>query len=242
MRRLREVAEKKAEELAAKIDEAADRAYLDSPVGDGGGASSHSDADDDAASSDGGELSDGEREFRAERAKRLELLGGMDRKGKGAINSSLAFLKKAAQDVGEFLEEADAGGMGIDMGTGGMDFGGDFEEAIEARLEREREEREERKREAERLAAERRAQLQEWRVRAQVARDEVIAERKSYAEEAAVAAAAAAAAATDSSIGAGRSPRGRRKKAGSEAPVLTVSQAVAALRFALGFAEDTAVQ
>ena len=36
MRRLREVAEKKAEELAAKIDEAADRAYLDSPVGDGG--------------------------------------------------------------------------------------------------------------------------------------------------------------------------------------------------------------
>ena len=238
MWRLREVAEKKAEELAAKIDEAADRAYLDSPVGDGRGA--HSDADDDSASSDGGDMSDGEREFRAERAKRLELLGGMDsaRKGKGAINSSLAFLKKAAQDVGEFLEEADAGGMGIDMGTGGMDFGGDFEEAIETRLEREREEREEREREAERLAAERRAQLQEWRVRAQVARDEVIAERQSYAEEAAVAAAAAAAAATDSSIGAGRSPRGRRKKAGSEAPVLTVSQAVAALRFALGFAED----
>jgi hypothetical protein len=130
-------------------------------------ASSRSDADDDAASSGGGDMSDGEREFRAERAKRLELLGGMDsaRKGKGAINSSLAFLKKAAQDVGEFLEEADAGGMGI----GDMDFGGDFEEAIEARLEREREEREERECEAERLAAERRAQLQEWRVRAQVA-------------------------------------------------------------------------
>jgi hypothetical protein len=134
-------------------------------------ASSRSDADDDAASSGGGDMSDGEREFRAERAKRLELLGGMDsaHKGKGAINSSLAFLKKAAQDFGEFLEEADAGGMGIDMGTGGMDFGGDFEEAIETRLEREREEREEREREAERLAAERRAQLQEWRVRAQVA-------------------------------------------------------------------------
>lgn len=99
-------------------------------------------------------MSDGEREFRAERAKRLELLGGMDsaRKGKGAINSSLAFLKKAAQDVGEFLEEADAGGMGIDMGTGGMDFWGDFVEAIEARLEREREEREEREREAEWLS------------------------------------------------------------------------------------------
>jgi hypothetical protein len=99
-------------------------------------------------------MSDGEREFRAERAKRLELLGGMDsaRKGKGAINSSLAFLKKAAQDVGEFLEEADAGGMGIDMGTGGMDFWGDFGEAIEARLEREREEREEREREAEWLS------------------------------------------------------------------------------------------
>ena len=117
-------------------------------------ASSHSDADDDAASSGGGDMSDGEREFRAERAKRLELLGGMDsaRKGKGAINSSLAFLKKAAQDVGEFLEEADAGGMGIDMGTGGMDFWGDFVEAIEARLEREREEREEREREAEWLS------------------------------------------------------------------------------------------
>eukprot|EP01046_Picozoa_sp_COSAG06_P070198 COSAG06_NODE_19518_length_834_cov_21.527891_2_plen_69_part_01 len=69
MRRLREVAEKKAEELAAKIDEAADRAYLDSPVGDGGDASSRSDADDDAASSGGGDMSDGEREFRAERAK-----------------------------------------------------------------------------------------------------------------------------------------------------------------------------
>ena len=70
-------------------------------------------------------MSDGEREFRAERAKRLELLGGMDsaRKGKGAINSSLAFLKKAAQDVGEILEEADAGAWASTWAPAAWTFG-----------------------------------------------------------------------------------------------------------------------
>eukprot|EP01043_Picozoa_sp_COSAG02_P019411 COSAG02_NODE_933_length_15812_cov_68.551709_7_plen_501_part_00 len=210
MRRLRE----KAEELA--------------------GSSSPAGSDDSGAS----EMSEGEREFRLERARRLEQLSALKEPQGGILGSvrtPLSSVKtamyKTGKKVGEFLEEAaeaDMGGLGMDM-TGGVDFAGDMEEAYQARLEREREERLERDREAEKLAAERRAQLREWRERVQVARDEVIAERSVYNE----------APAADTVASPGGVERSKRNKAGRDGPArLTVAQGLAALRFALGFAEE----
>ena len=221
MWRLKEKAEKKAEQFAAVFDDAADRA-LESPGSDSGAS----------------DMSEGEREFRLERAKRLEQLSALKEPTTrilGSVKTPLSSVKtamyKTGKRVGDFLEEAaeaDMGGLGMDM-TGGIDFRGEMEDVYQARVDREREQRLEREREAERRAAERRAQLLEWRVRAQVAREEVIAERGVYTD-------VPVAAVMGSPAGAGRR---KRNKGAQDAPVrLTVAQGLAALRFTLGFAEE----
>ena len=173
---------------------------------------------------------------------RMGILSGCDSAGlftRGTWNAQIAgAVKTGLAGVGRFLEEAAESdmGLGMDMGAGGVGGGfGDLEELAmereEARIAREREEADEQRRAEEEAAAARQAEVDEWRVRAQVARDEVVAEREAFE------------AAAPDGTGTAESPRGGARKgkaaaAGEAYARLTVAQGVAALRFSLQFSSE----